>query len=100
MREFDDYGLKMCRFQAELFLQSKERMTCSSPIFLRRFMYLAVAKRMDREGFLFEMVIQEEVMQEIIFEFGESDYGKEKYSEEDYIQRGVALLREMRKSGS
>lgn len=160
MREFDDYGLKMCRFQAELFLQSKERMTCSSPIFLRRFMYSAVAKRMDREGFLFEMVTQEEVMQEIILEFGESDYGKEKYSEEelywmgylyrywcytrrigsknlyrllkpaelrkvyypyhsldpaqaieriieaknlseeDYIQRGVALLREMRKSGS
>ena len=64
MREFDEYGLKMCRFQGQLFLMSREKTACSTPVFLRRFMYSEVAVRMDGEGFLFESETQEDVFDE------------------------------------
>lgn len=83
MRGFDEYGLKMCRYQGQLFLLSREKAACSTPIFLRRFMHSDVARRMDGEGFLFEMVTQEDVFDEIEAEFGKSDYGQIKYDEEE-----------------
>lgn len=83
MREFDDYGLKICRYQGEVFAMSQERTSCSSPIFLRRFMYSAVAQRMDGEGFLLEAVTQLDVIDEIDKEYGQSDYGREKFSKEE-----------------
>ena len=47
MREIDEYGLKLCRYQANLFSVSREQAECSSPVFLRRFMYSDAARRMD-----------------------------------------------------
>lgn len=88
MRAFDDYGLKLCRYQGELFSISKEKVECSSPIFLRRFMYSNVARRMDCEGFLFESISQMDVIDEINIEFGASDYGKIKYSKEELYWMG------------
>lgn len=88
MRDFDEYGLKICRYQGELFLMSKEMVECSSPIFLRRFMYSNVAQRMDREGFLFESISQKDVIDEINEEFGKSDYGKIKYAVEELYWMG------------
>ena len=83
MRIFDDYGLKLCRFQGELFVESIEKTKCSSPIFLRRFMYSNAAQRMDSEGFLFESTSQTDIINEINTEFGESDFGKIKYDSEE-----------------
>ena len=83
MREFDGYGLKMCRFQGQLFLMSREKTACSTPVFLRRFMYSEVAVRMDGEGFLFESETQEDVFDEIEAEFGKSEYGRIKYDGEE-----------------
>lgn len=83
MREFDEYGLKMCRFQGQLFLMSREKTACSTPVFLRRFMYSEVAVRMDGEGFLFESETQEDVFDEIEAEFGKSEYGRIKYDGEE-----------------
>lgn len=83
MKEFDDYGLKLCQYQGELFSMSKEKLECSSPIFLRRFMYSNVAKRMDGEGFLYEAISQSDVIDEINEEFGESSYGQIKYEIEE-----------------
>lgn len=83
MREFDDYGLKICRYQGEVFSMSWEKTACSSPIFLRRFMYSAIAQRMDKDGFLSETVTQTDVIDEIDKEYGKSDYGREKYSAEE-----------------
>ena len=54
MREFDESGLKLCRYQGELFEMSLVKTQCSSPVFLRRFMYSKTAERMDKESFLFE----------------------------------------------
>lgn len=83
MRDFDEYGLKLCRYQGELFSMSKEKVECSSPVFLRRFMYSDVAQRMDGEGFLFESIRQMDVINEIDAEFGKSNYGKIKYDKEE-----------------
>lgn len=88
MRKFDDYGLKMCRFQGELFAESIEKTNCSSPIFLRRFMYSKVAQRMDSDGFLYESISQSDVIEEINAEFGDSDYGKIKYDSEEMYWMG------------
>lgn len=83
MRAFDDIGLKLCRMQAEIFVLSAARLTCSSAIFLRRFMLSSVASRMDQSGFLYEACDANEILQEIESEFGKTDYGREKYSTEE-----------------
>jgi len=83
MRDFDEYGLKLCRYQGELFLMSKEKVECSSPIFMRRFMYSDVAERMDGEGFLYESIQLIDVIREIDDEFGKSSYGTIKYEREE-----------------
>lgn len=88
MREIDDYGLKMCKYQGDLFRSSIDMVRCSSPIFLRRFMYSEVAVRMDSDGFLFESTDIVDIINEIEGQFGESDYGKMKYSENELYWMG------------
>lgn len=81
MIKIDEIGLKLCKMQAEVFAASVTKTSCSSPIFMRRFMNSQVAQRMDIGGFLFEACDADQIFQEIETEFGESSYGKEKYSE-------------------
>ena len=88
MKDFDEYGLKLCQYQGKLFSMSTEEVKCSSPIFLRRFMYSKAAKRMDGEGFLLEMTGQQDLMEEITTEFGESNYGQTKYKKEELYWMG------------
>ncbi|MBD5517369.1 MAG: antitoxin [Lachnospiraceae bacterium] len=88
MREINDYGLKMCKYQGDLFRSSIDMVRCSSPIFLRRFMYSEVAVRMDSDGFLFESTDITDIINEIEGQFGESDYGKMKYSENELYWMG------------
>lgn len=80
MRKLDDIGLKLCRMQAEIFEESVSLTNCSSPVFLRRFMYSDVASRMDNIGFLFESCDTKAVIEDIENQFGETNYGKERYS--------------------
>lgn len=100
MREFDEYGLKMCQYQGNLFSESLNRTKCSSPIFLRRFMYSKTAERMDRGNVLFEAFSAADAMREIEEEYGESGYGKIRYSREElywigYVYRYWSYTREM-----
>lgn len=88
MREIDDYGLKICKYQGSLFQASLEKTECSSPVFLRRFMYSDVAKRMDSEGFLFEMTDVTDAIDEIEKQFGKSDYGRIRYGENELYWMG------------
>lgn len=83
MRAFDENGLRLCRMQAELFVSSTNKLSCSSAIFLRRFMLSKVAARMDQDGFLYESCTEDGILQEIKEEFGVTTYGKEKYSTEE-----------------
>lgn len=99
MREINDYGLKICKYQGNLFQESLERSDCSSPIFLRRFMYSDVARRMDSDGFLFEATDIASAIAEIEAQFGKSEYGKIRYSENElywigYLYRYWAYTRE------
>lgn len=100
MKEFDEYGLKLCKYQAGVFSLSREKVECSSPVFLRRFMYSDVARRMDGQGFLFEAISPEGVIEEINQQFGVSDYGKVKYGNEElywigYLYRYWCYTREI-----
>lgn len=100
MKEFDEYGLKMCQYQGNLFLESLDKTNCSSPIFLRRFMYSKTAQRMDRESFLFESFSVADAIEEIEEEYGNSDYGRIRYSREElywigYVYRYWSYTRKM-----
>lgn len=99
MREMDDYGLKICKYQGNLFQASVEEVGCSSSVFLRRFMHSGVAKRMDSVGFLFEATDVADALDEIEMQFGKTDYGKTKYSKNElywmgYLYRYWAYTRE------
>lgn len=99
MREFDGMGLRICRFQGEVFEMSRNLAACSSPVFLRRFMNSAVAVRIDKNGILFEASDKAAMIDEIEREFGESSYGKIKYGEDElywigYIYRYWCYTRE------
>lgn len=88
MKKMDSYGLKLCKFQAELFQKSMNETECGSKIFIRRFMYSDVAKRMDKEGFLYGAIDVIDVINEIEIEFGPSSYGKEKFHGEELYWTG------------
>ncbi len=97
MKEMDLLGLKICSYQAELFKKSISETECSSRIFIRRFMKSDLAKRMDKNGILFESLDILDALEEINEEYGESSYGKEKYSIEEmhwigYIYRYWAYV--------
>ena len=88
MKKMDSYGLKLCKFQAELFQKSMSETDCGSKIFIRRFMYSDVAKRMDKEGFLYGAFDIIDALNEIEIEFGPSTYGKEKFNGEELYWTG------------
>lgn len=88
MKKMDSYGLKLCKFQAELFQKSMSEAECGSKIFIRRFMYSDVAKRMDKDGFLYGAFDITDAINEIEIEFGPSDYGKEKFKGEELYWTG------------
>ena len=88
MRTIDEMGNKLCRAQAELFVSTITLTNCSSAVFLRRFMYSAVAKRMDYGSFLFEASTNESILAEIEEEFGKTQYGKVKYTENELYWMG------------
>lgn len=88
MREMDDYGLKVCKYQGELFEESLYEVECSSPIFLRRFLLSDLVARMDSRGFLFESIDVRTAIEEVQEQYGESDYGKIKYSANELYWMG------------
>lgn len=83
MRQMDSLGLKLCTYQALLFECSIDKAACSSPIFIRRFMNSALAKRMDNAAFLYESTDITNALTEIEEEYGSSSYGQEKYTHEE-----------------
>lgn len=98
MREFDDNGLLLCKYQAEIFEQSPIKAECSSMIFLRRFFKSNFAKELDKgESVLFSLDVNE-AFEDIEKEFGPSKYGKVKYSADvlfwvGYITRYISYTR-------
>lgn len=79
MKKIDDYGIRICKYQADLFQASLNETKCSSPVFLRRFMYSHLAARMDMNGFMFEAVDLRDAFDELHRQFGPSAYGRIRY---------------------
>lgn len=99
MKKIDSLGLKMCKYQANLFEKSKDSMGCSSKIFIRRFMNSDLAKRMDSVGFVFDSLEIPDAIIEIESQYGVSTYGTEKFNAEElywigYIYRYWACISE------
>ena len=88
MNNFDDIGLKLCRFQGTLFLLSAEKVACSSAVFIRRFMNSGYAARLDRNGIISEILNEESAFEEIETEYGKSNYGSEMYRSEELYWMG------------
>ena len=83
MKNMDSFGLKMCKYQADLFETSLKYMDCSSKIFIRRFMNSELAVRMDNEGFIFDATDISDALIEVESQYGRSTYGKEKFTSEE-----------------
>lgn len=82
MKTIDNYGLKLCKYQAELFQKSLTKTNCSSHIFIRRFMLSDLAERMDTIGFLYSSTDTTDAIVEIEYQYGPSNYGSQKMNEE------------------
>ena len=54
MRQINEVGYELCKFQAGLFEASINYIDCSSAYFYRQFMNSFIAKRMDDINFIFE----------------------------------------------
>ena len=83
MKSIDEAGIKLCKYQAQLFEMSHDLAGCSSAVFIRRFMNSNAAKRIDNSSLLFEAISINELFDEINSQYGESSYGKIKYSKEE-----------------
>jgi len=83
MKVMDELGLMICRYQGKLFRASIDGESCSSPIFIRRFAYSDLAKRMDYGGFMFTAEDINNALDDIKDQYGESSYGKTKYGKEE-----------------
>lgn len=98
MKEMDSLGLRMCRYQGELFELSAKELDCSSAVFIRRFMNSDLAKRMDEGGILFDSLDLRGALGEIEDQYGETSYGEEKFSLDElywigYIYRYWAIAK-------
>lgn len=71
-----------CRFQADVFEKSASVCTCSSAVFVRRFMKSNLAKDMDTDPLSFGVSTPEAALRLIEEEYGTSSYGSVRYSEE------------------
>ncbi|MGM9764207.1 MAG: hypothetical protein ACI3ZQ_09335 [Candidatus Cryptobacteroides sp.] len=79
MKKFDHDGLILAEYQGKLFERSTE-LSCSTAVFLRRFLHSDHAKKLDTNDVAFLTLDVNEGIDSINNQFGESDYGKVKYS--------------------
>lgn len=96
MRPLDSIEIKLCQLQAKIFEASIEKTKCSSPIFIRRFMFSSVAKSFDDKKYLFQSTSEDDVFDMLEERYGESEYGKIKYTGDQmywigYIYRCISI---------
>lgn len=96
MRQIDYDGLLMCRIQGRIFEMSLEYLNCSSPIFIKKYMYSDDARSMDICNFLNKTKSNIQVLEDI----KDNSFGKIKYSKDElywmgYIYRYFAYTYEL-----
>ena len=80
IRKIDSEGLLLCNLQAKTFERSREMETCSSEIFIRRFMNSQVAKTLDSGAILERPATPEGLLEELDAQYGPSSYGTVQYT--------------------
>lgn len=96
MKPLNSIEIQLCQKQAKIFEKSINATECSSPIFIRRYMFSSIAKSMDEKLYLFTSQTEEDAFSVLDDEFGKSAYGKEKYSPDQmywigYIYRCICI---------
>ncbi len=99
MKKFDHTGLLLAEYQGKLFEKSTE-LSCSSPVFLRRFLHSDYVKKMDLNDTSSLTLDVNEGIESIQKQFGDSNYGKTKYSKSamfwmGYMYRYLSYTREV-----
>ena len=82
MREIDRDGLILCKLLGDVFSASNGRYSCSSGIFIRRFMYSETAKLFDSLAALDEILSADDIFSLLDGEYEQSNYGRNKYDTE------------------
>ena len=98
MRDFDHEGLLLATYQGKLFEKSHD-LTCSSPVFIRRFLHSDLLKTLDKNDSVIFSLDPNEGIQSILNQYGDSSYGKVKYSKDSlfwmgYIYRYISYTRD------
>ena len=99
MKEFDHTGLLLAECQGKLFEKSTE-LSCSSPVFFRRFLHSDYAKKLDLNDTATLTLDVNEGLDSIQKQFGDSNYGQIKYPKSamfwiGYMYRYLSYTREV-----
>lgn len=78
--------IKLCQAPAKIFEASVSKTNCSSPIFIRRFVYSSIAKSFDEKVYLYRFDSITDALDIINEECDESKYGQIKYSVEQIFR--------------
>lgn len=79
MRKIDYDGLLMCRIQGKIFEKSLIYLNCSSPVFIKKYMYSDDARCMDVFNFLNTSKSDIQVLEDI----KDNEFGKIKYTKDE-----------------
>lgn len=79
-KKIDKDGLLLCDMQGKAFELSVTNSDTSSEIFIRRYMYSDIAKKLDNESILATNYIAKDLLMYIDSQYGKSEYGSVKYS--------------------
>ena len=98
MRKFDHNGLLLAEYQGKLFEKSSE-LNCSTGIFMRRFLHSNLLNELDANNSATLSLDENEGINSILEQFGDSNYGKLKYSKNSlfwigYMYRYISYTRE------
>lgn len=100
MKKIDSNGLFLMNYQGKLFEESMVYLSCSSKIFIRRFLHSNLLKTLDKNNSGLISLDVKEGLDSLNEEFGESNYGKIKYNSNalywiGYLYRYISYTREV-----
>lgn len=100
MKQLDSNGLRLCEYQGKLFERSFDYFKCSSAIFLRRFYYSNLLKKLDKNNSSIVVLDANEGLEEIENQFGKTSYGTIKMPKEvlfwmGYFYRYISYTRKV-----
>ena len=80
MKTIDNTGLILCDLQAQAFELSQKVLSCSSEIFIRRFMHSETARFLDSGYSLNTVMTPGDMIERVEEQYGVTSYGSVKYS--------------------